>query len=390
VPQRLTGAISELSLGCPRLFSLTARSVCEGLGAAPHMSYAPQRIKNDSLSNPAASSPVAVNLEVCRRLADWLKSREIPLDREESSLPGFSPEQIANFYLLLVAISHQTSPQGQPPLEGIVDDRHWRGWDYLFAKLEKEARHDPTILMPNFWTGLCADRLQALFRDERFGCRLSDWAVRATLINDLGRVMLQRGWKSAGQMYHAAGGRIATGEPNLLALLAQFHAYRDPVRKKIYFYLALMHNAAVWTYLDPDQLGAPVDYHEVRGHLRIGTVQICDANLLTKLLQRKEVTESEDISIRQAVHQVLMFLSESSGLCNPSQLHYLFWNVFRSCCTRVNPHCYSCPPTCSLPARYIPLALFPDGSRHCPFSTLCTSAGREPKLLEHNIVTDFY
>ena len=151
-----------------------------------------------------------------------------------------------------------------------------------------------------------------------------------------------------------------------------------------------MQNTGVWTYVDPDQLGAPIDYHEVRGHLRIGTVDICDADLRAKLLEGREVTADQDISIRQAVHKALMFISESSGLRNPSQLHYLFWNVFRSCCTRENPHCYSCPPTCSLPARYVPLALFPDGSRRCPFSDICRSAGKEPKFLEHDIATDYY
>ena len=207
-----------------------------------------------------------------------------------------------------------------------------------------------------------------MFRDKQLGDRLTDSEGRASLINDMGRIMLARSWKSANQIYDLAGGRIAGGKPNLIGLLSQFRAYRDPVRKKIYFFLALMQNTGLWTYVDPDQLGAPVDYHEVRGHLRIGTVDVRDAVLYAKLLQGTPVTPEEDVSIRQAVHEALMFLSQRSGVRNPSQLHYLFWNVFRSCCTRENPHCYSCSPSCALPARYVPLAMFPDGSRHCPFS----------------------
>jgi hypothetical protein len=333
---------------------------------------------------------VAVNLEVCQRLAEWLKSRTIPLDREESSLQGFTSEEIGNFYLLLVAISHQTSPRDKLPLEGIAGGRHLRGWDYLFAKLEDAARRDSKFLSPDYWVHLSADDLGSVFRDEQFGDRLSDCVGRALLINDLGRIMIEHSWKSASQIYDSARGRIAGGHPDLISLLSQFRAYRDPVRKKIYFYLALMQNTGVWVYVDADQLGAPVDYHEVRGHLRIGTVEIRDVVLHAKLLQGGEVTAEEDINIRQSVHEALMFLSKQSGKRNPSQLHYLFWNVFRSCCTRENPHCNSCPANCSLPARYVPLAMFPDGSRRCPFSELCRSAGREPKLLEHNVVTDFY
>ena len=85
-----------------------------------------------------------------------------------------------------------------------------------------------------------------------------------------------------------------------------------------------------------------------------------------------------------------MLISEHSALRNPSQVHYMFWNIFRSCCTRDNPHCFSCPQTCSLPARYVPLTLFPDGTRHCPFSKVCESAGVEPKLFEHSFQTDYY
>jgi hypothetical protein len=354
------------------------------------MANAPKRAGTPPASTLDANAPVAINRDICNRLAEWLRSREIPLDREDSSLKDFSTEEVGNFYLLLVAISHQTTPRGGLPLEGNARRQHLRGWDYLFAKLEDAARQDSRFLSPDFWARITGKDLQAVFRDRQLGDRLSDSEGRASLVRDLGETMLAQSWKSAKQIYDAADGRIATGYPNLVGLLSQARAYRDPVRKKIYFFLALMQNSSLWVYVDADQLGAPVDYHEVRGHLRIGTVEIRDPNLYARLLQGSEVSAEEDVQIRQAVHGALMFLSQESGKRNPSQLHYLFWNVFRSCCTRERPHCFSCPPNCSLPARYVPFALFPDGSRHCPFSEICTSAGREPKLLEHNVVTDFY
>ncbi|MBZ5492329.1 MAG: hypothetical protein LAO76_15485 [Acidobacteriia bacterium] len=202
--------------------------------------------------------------------------------------------------------------------------------------------------------------------------------------------MLHHSWDSVDRLYDVSQGRITGGNANLLDLLAQFRAYDDPVRKKSFFFLALMHNTGLWQYTDPEQLGAPVDYHEVRGHLRLGTVEICDSSLHSKLISGRDVTAEEDITIRYAVLRALMFISECSGLRNPSQLHYLFWNIFRSCCSRENTHCNSCPPDCPLPDRYVPLALFPDGQRRCPFSGVCQSVGREPKLLEHVFETDYY
>ena len=337
-----------------------------------------------------ATAAVTVNPKVCRELAELLKSLPIPADREDSSLTWCSPPQVGNFYLLLVAISHQTSPRDRPPLEGDVGERHLRGWDYLSAKLEAAALADSRILHPDFWVQMTAEAVRNLFRDELVGERLSDPLGRASLVQNLGEQMLRNSWDWADQVHAAARGCIATGNPNLLELLAEFQAYRDPVHKKSFFFLALMQNSGVWTYADPEKLGAPIDYHEVRGHLRIGTIEIREPDLYERLVKGEDVTPAQDIEIRQAVQQVLMYLSDVTGLRNPSQLHYLFWNVFRSCCTRENPHCSSCPPTCTLPARYVPLALFPSGPRRCPFSEICRSAGQQSKLTEHNIHTDYY
>jgi len=147
--------------------------------------------KADRCPAPQPSQSVAVNEEICRRLAEWLSSRTIPLDREESSLLSFSPAEIGNFYLLLVAISHQTSPRGKLPLEGHVDGHHVKGWDYLFARLEAAARRDSTILSPDFWARITAADVQSIFRDEQFGDRLTDPAGRALLIRDLGSAMVE-------------------------------------------------------------------------------------------------------------------------------------------------------------------------------------------------------
>ncbi len=333
---------------------------------------------------------VVVDEAMCSAVAGLLSGKAIPSDREDTNLAGFAGKEIGNFYLLLVAICHQTSPLGRPPLEGDVAGRHLRGWDYLSAKLEDACRTRREFLLPSRWAQASADDVLQIFRDSQNGDRISDPAGRASLIRNLGQVMLGRRWEYADDFFRLSQGRIAVGDPNLLGLLAQFRAYDDPVRKKSYFFLALMRNTAKWHYTDPQNLGPPVDYHEIRGHLRIGTARILDDQLRSKLLQGTEISAEEDIAIRTAVHDAIMRISELSGLRDPSRLHYLFWNVFRSCCTRTDPHCLACPPSCTLPARYVPLAIHPDGRRRCPFSAVCQSAGREPKLIEHHVETDYY
>ena len=318
-------------------------------------------------------APVEVEVEACRRLAGVLLARPIPMDEEDSSLEGFSRVQVGNFYLLLVAICHQTSPRGKPALEGTVGGVHRRGWDYLSAKLEAATRSDLTLLQPGRWAEIRVGEFTGIFRDKLLGERMSDPDRRTALVQDLGRVMIQSGWGWIEEAYRLCEGRVASGEPNLFGLLTRFAAYRDPVRKKSSFFLALMRNTGLWSYVDDAELGPPVDYHEVRGHLRVGTIVVSDPILRRKLLRQEPVTEEEDVAIRRAVYDAIMLLSELTGLRNPSQLHYLFWNVFRTHCRRDAPLCFAEAPT--LAARYQHLAEFGDEIR-CPFSGVCASAAR--------------
>jgi hypothetical protein len=139
--------------------------------------------------------------------------------------------------------------------------------------------------------------------------------------------------------------------------------------------------------VDNDRLGPPVDYHEVRGHLRMGTVIVTDPALREKLLKEIPVTQAEDVAIRQAVYDAIMLLSELTELHNPSRLHYLFWNVFRSCCVQEAPYCTTSCPT--LPERYRHLMAF-GGKSQCPFSGVCASVDTADRYYEHVFETDYY
>lgn len=337
-----------------------------------------------------ASESVVVDHASCERVAAFIASKPVPLDREDSSLPGFPRALVGNFYLALVAICHQTSPRGREPLEGWVDGSRRRGWDYLFARLEERARSDLSLLMPNRWSTLSTDELRSLFHDAELGERLSNPELRARLLVDLGQEMELRGWSLADQMHDACRGRIATGSPNLLATLSAFRAYNDPVRKKSVFFLSLMRNSKLWRYADDELLGPPVDYHEVRGHLRLATVQVVDRALLNKIRRGDAVTAKEDVALRSAVYDAIMRISEMSGLKNPSQAHYLFWNLFRSICTRESPQCFALHANCSLPSRYMPVATDDQGGHRCPFASFCPSAGVADPICEHVIETDYY
>lgn len=69
----------------------------------------------------------------CEQVARQLQIMSLPSPKEDVPPMPFSKAEEANFWFLLAAICHQTSPVGLPPLEGIVDGAHRKGWDFLTA-----------------------------------------------------------------------------------------------------------------------------------------------------------------------------------------------------------------------------------------------------------------
>jgi hypothetical protein len=190
---------------------------------------------------------VVVDPALCDRVADVLARLGVPEDREEGDSLPVPLDQIGNFYLVLVAICHQTQA-----LYGSVGGRPVRGWDFLHAKWQEAVAREPDLLVPANWLSWTAESLSSLWEDPQAGQTLTVPEGRAQLVNDLGRVMLRERWDKLDDLYRLAGRRIASGSPNLFSLLGLFRAFNDPVRKKSVFLLGLMRNSAGWGYDDGD------------------------------------------------------------------------------------------------------------------------------------------
>ena len=341
------------------------------------------------VSHARHSTAVLVDPVACDRLAKVLASLEVPRDHEEGELPGIPKSDVGNYFLALVAICHQTSPRGLPPLQGQVEGRLLRGWDYLASKFEAAVATEQDLLEPECWAELSAGRVRRLFADEEYGDRLTKPEERAELLRDLGRTMISHGWHRADDFYATSRGHITGGSSGLLAVLRLFTAYSDPVAKKSSFFLALMRNCGLWAYRDEQTLPPPVDYHEVRGHLRIGTVRLADDSLAHKVRTGTAVSIEEDIAIRRCVSDAIKRISTASGIQNPSQLHYLFWNVFRAVCRRDGPQCFSMSADNGLPSRYRMLTP-PEFGNACLFAEVCASAGTVDPVCDHVVDTHYY
>jgi hypothetical protein len=327
----------------------------------------------------------------CLEIASLLKRITIPPPEEEGSLQGLSREQLPNFYFLVVAICHQTSPVGGQMLYGTLDSgESCRGWDYLRKRLAERVTKDPNWIEPTRWMSTTACDLEELLADSSGRKTATGTERRAEIVQNLGSRCSELGLHNADELLARCEGWIV-GSPSggLYVLLSTFEGYRDPVRKKSSFFLELMRTQCQWPFRDIEHLGAPVDYHEVRGHLRLGTVNIQDAQLLENIQQRREVTPEQDLAIRTAVYGAIEQISREHGSTSPAVLHYLFWNTFRCCCSREDQHCNHCSSTCGLPSRY--REAFETAQVHrCVFTANCASSGRPEKPFEHQHLTDYY
>jgi hypothetical protein len=104
--------------------------------------------------------------------------------------------------------------------------------------------------------------------------------------------------------------------------------------------IGLLRDAHGWEFRDAHELEAPVDYHEIRGHLRVGTVIIADGGLNARI-GTGNVTSDEDNLVRAAVGDAISAIAADLPNHDPLQVHYILWNFFRAICRREVPACCS-------------------------------------------------
>ncbi len=325
----------------------------------------------------------------CNNLSNLLEKVNLPKDIEEPKETELKPDVSKNFYFTIVAICHQTSPINGLPLEGIINGSYLRGWDYLSEKFYNAVKNDNSLIYPKKLSEIKSTDIIDILEDDNGNSNISDSEGRARLLRDIGQKMLKSNYSSVEDIYKESKGYlIGTHGSGLLNKLSYFDAYSDPVMKKSLFFLSIMKNHLYWKYKDDPKLGPPVDYHEMRGHLRFGTIRITDENLYNKILKNELISEVEDIQIRQAIYNAIILISNKTNN-SPSVLHYFFWNLFRNCCKRVETHCNKCPANCNLPLRYKRLKdiLNIEG---CLLTKYCISKNMKNKIFEPYVLTEYY
>lgn len=304
------------------------------------------------------------------RLGDYLPDNPAHFTREERLLVWF----------VTTGICQQTRA-----LEGTVENRWFRGSDYLTRRAFAHLREHPGFWHPSHLANVTTDQLAAAISDtgRAQDSTLDRCEERARMTREMGAWMADKPWWSAKESHAVA----TIAEP-----LRRLEAYADPLQKKTYLLLGTLVRAGLLHLADPGSMELPVDYHVMRVLLRTGSV-VVPHDLAEKLATKTPCTDYEEEAVRRACIVAGRWLVEHGT--DLFDLDALLWSVGRNCCREdAAPLCGgtgTCPKKagdrCSLIQGFAYEC--PDA---CPLAEGCSTARGKANSLLHAPVfeTHFY
>jgi hypothetical protein len=280
---------------------------------------------------------VRVDQEQCRVIGKVMKGftiRQSSLEREFITFES-DPETKLRAYLYVVGICQQTQILAHKKL-------NLYGFNYLekvFVDLGKAHSEllEPTFLAQQSSSDLSL-RLGILFSETGLSkdATLDRLGERSGQLIDMGQKLVERHAGRMTDLIEKSGGFLS-GTGGLYALLNEFEAYSDPLKKKSSLFVKFAMEAGLIEVKDLDVLVPIIDYHVQRVLMRFGCVEIIDPDLKKALINRDQV--SSDVEIREASLQALRYLAEESGHTGMA-VHDFLWPLGRSCCLE-KPLCQS-------------------------------------------------
>lgn len=303
---------------------------------------------------------IEVNESQCQAIAQRLRRQTVRAD-EFLFVPATVEEAQAeaNYWAFAIAICQHTKS-----LEGVVEGRWRRGWDYLVSASRRVLDEFSSA---QAMAQVDASRLRAILSDDFDSSRSTVDRVdeRVAQLHDVARMLLEQYEGQAMNIYCQAGGHIL-GEGGIFQRLAAIPAYTDPLNKKAQLLVGQLDAAGVWPLEDPQNLKVCMDYHAMRVALRTGIVEVTDPGLLLALKQQARVSDAINHVVRRAVSDACDRVIAHSGV-SVFEFDKWIWHLGRSCCfydhepicgprtchkmdvcTYIQAVDYACPGKCSL------------------------------------------
>jgi hypothetical protein len=180
--------------------------------------------------------------------------------------PDFSEAPSPNAALFLCAIDHRTGYRRAYRIDG---GGPYDGSALLWALACAAERRQPGLLSAPSLAAVDADRIEELFRVEEE--TVAGAAQRARLWRGLAAGLNERYQGSAETLLAAAESRLG-GQVGLIARLAEFEAFADPLAKKSYLFAKVAARRGWFAVSDPESWEVCADNVLMRLGLRSGLV----------------------------------------------------------------------------------------------------------------------
>ncbi|MCE4621590.1 MAG: hypothetical protein F7B95_04045 [Desulfurococcales archaeon] len=296
-----------------------------------------------------------------------------------------SREEVASYFLVMVAMDHRLSRPGKP-YEGYVDGEFYHGADLLYRLGMKKFNEDPGFFTAERLSRVTSKEViewLSIENPERGTVKPPDPQLRAELLRDLGIKLLKLYDGSAYNIIVRSRGYLRRdAAEGFIDLLKVFKAYQDPVEKKAFLLAKFLERRGILIIQDQENKEVPVDNHLVRIAVRLGIVDL-DTQTLEKIALGEEFSWEEDVFLRIATRTAYKLLALSAGV-DPFILDDFLWLFGRKCCLREKPVCRAkCYEACGAIG----------GCREglCVFEKLCT-ARRDARYMvnEHTYLNTWY
>jgi hypothetical protein len=227
-------------------------------------------------------------------------------ERVRELAAGYVPPDFAHVpgpdaALFLCAVDHGTGYREAHTVEGRGP---FTGSELLWELACAEERRSPGTLTAAALADVDGARVAALFRAGEETARNPD--ERARLWRDLATGLLRDHDGSADALIDAAGGHLGGGR-GLIALLAPYGAYADPLAKKTFLFAKIAERRGWLAVADPERW------------------EVCADNVLMRLALRSGLVEPGGVEeVRAATREALALVAAQAGVA-PPVLDDLLW-----------------------------------------------------------------
>ena len=318
---------------------------------------------------------IEINDKAIRNVSKYIKHVEISLDsftNPEYYPPTGNIEDVARYFLFMVAIDHRTSYRGVS-YEEWINGKLYHGADLLYKLGMMKYNEDPDFFSPKRMAKI---KLKDVMSWLNYGkAKIWDINIRTMLLQDLGHKLLKLYHGKACKLIVESHGYLRRKGKGLIETLKVFKAYEDPVEKKAYLLVKFLERRGIIHIKDLVNVEIPVDNHLTRIAFRLNIVTL-NPKLWKAISIGKHLTREEDVIIRLTVRKAYKEISRRAGIL-PLYLDDFLWMLGRRCCTKPLPKCDNCKVL-----KY----------SKCPLKNVCKGY-RDPnyaKLTEHMYIRTWY